>query len=424
MYSTDNKHEFIDALVAIFKTDFKEIITENVKTDVVGKGVECILHESMELYAKQLFSKCESKCKIVLDYAWERLNMGNWKDVDISWRYVYTVASTMSAISQYRLLVSENKYSFEVVMKTCDYGLLMGAPLCDNILARLSVALQEDYKQRIGENKPDNPGNDNPDEPLNKKAKIDKEVSTLPLIDEQIEVERCHCPSLETFSRKFLSCTKPVIITDAMDFWPALSSRKWTLDYIKEKAGYRTVPIELGSKYTDEDWSQKLMTVKDFIDKYVSQKEETKTEKVGYLAQHQLFNQIPELQDDIVTPDYCFLGENDDVDINAWFGPEGTVSPLHFDPKHNFLAQVIGQKYVRLYSDDETDKLYPHSTTLLHNTSQVDAENPDLEEFPKFRDAIYTECVLKEGEMLYMPPKYWHYIRSLSVSFSVSFWWE
>ena len=424
MYSSDKKEVFIDTLLDIFKTDFGAMIAENVNIGVVGTGVECLLLDSVDLNAKQRFSECESKCKMVLDYAWERLNIGNWKDVDISWRYVYTVASALTAISQYRLLVSEHTSSFEVVMKTCDYGLLMGAPLCDNILARLSVVLQDDYKQRIGENNPVPPCDEELAEPEYKKAKIETVVFMERIIDKENEVERCHCPSLETFTRKYLSCKKPVIITGAMDFWPALSTKKWTMEYIKGKAGYRTVPIELGSKYTDEDWSQKLMTVRDFIDKYVSRKEETKGEKVGYLAQHQLFNQIPELQDDIVIPDYCFLGEKDDVDINAWFGPKGTVSPLHFDPKHNFLAQVIGQKYIRLYSDEETDRLYPHTTTLLHNTSQIDAENPDLEEFPKFRDAVYTECVLKEGEMLYMPPRYWHYIRSLSVSFSVSFWWE
>ena len=32
--------------------------------------------------------------------------------------------------------------------------------------------------------------------------------------------------------------------------------------------------------------------------------------------------------------------------------------------------------------------------------------------------------VLQPGEMLYIPPRWWHYVKSLSVSFSVSFWWK
>lgn len=55
---------------------------------------------------------------------------------------------------------------------------------------------------------------------------------------------------------------------------------------------------------------------------------------------------------------------------------------------------------------------------------QVDVENPDLIAFPEFSSAVYQECILKEGQMLYIPPYHWHYVRSLSLSFSVSFWWN
>ena len=55
---------------------------------------------------------------------------------------------------------------------------------------------------------------------------------------------------------------------------------------------------------------------------------------------------------------------------------------------------------------------------------QVDVEVPDLVKFPEFSSAVYQECILKEGQMLYIPPYYWHYVRSLSLSFSVSFWWS
>ena len=50
----------------------------------------------------------------------------------------------------------------------------------------------------------------------------------------------------------------------------AYSFISFSLSYLKYVAGPRTVPVELGSRYTDQEWSQKLMTISEFIDNYVT----------------------------------------------------------------------------------------------------------------------------------------------------------
>lgn len=262
----------------------------------------------------------------------------------------------------------------------------------------------------------------------------------------------------------------PLVIKGALEHWPAMSERPWrSRGYLMRRTfgGRRLVPVEVGRSYTDEGWGQRILTFGVFLDEYLMRKghgdgeeedEETQGAKIGYLAQHDLFAQIPSLRNDICIPDYCYTAppplshlqkrqtpQLSEPLLNAWLGPAGTVSPLHTDPYHNILCQVVGRKYVRLYSPDQTEKLYPRGMEQggvvdMSNTSQVDnvevedfveagdkkgrGQGEEEDRFPLFRTASYQETILNEGECLYIPAGWWHYVRSLSISFSVSFWWN
>ncbi|XP_022085203.1 lysine-specific demethylase 8-like isoform X2 [Acanthaster planci] len=440
--------KFSSRITTILPKSIKELALKDVAKEVTGCAVHLLLQECAENFFQGDIQQSLAKSEELLSYSWEKLNTGHWKDVDIAWRHVYTYGSLLKVMSICAQCDSGDntedafQTKFKKALEACDMGLLMGAPVLDNILSRFARAIQTVYQPLLPEH-----CRSKTQEPFVKPSLPSCPVLT---ISKEHEIPRVSCPSLFHFQSQYMQTKTPVIIQGAMDHWPALGAKKWSLDYLHHVAGTRTVPIELGAKYTDESWSQSLMTISDFISTYIEGKKTSQGKgQVGYLAQHQLFYQIPELRDDICIPDYCCLHDNkedaerehnpssqfnqdrdsdcDDVDsnvdINAWFGPAGTVSPLHTDPKHNCLAQVVGEKFIRLYSEEMTPCLYPHGDRLLHNTSQVDVENPDLSCFPLFSSADYQEAILKAGEMLYIPPRCWHYVRSLTTSFSVSFWW-
>ncbi|KAM3662273.1 LOW QUALITY PROTEIN: bifunctional peptidase and arginyl-hydroxylase JMJD5 [Ammospiza maritima maritima] len=363
---------------------------------------------------------------VLRDYSWEKLNAGPWREVGKGWRQVYAYGCLFGALAE----VAAGRPLARAV-RLCDLGLLMGASVLDNVLARLVRALQPHLPRAAPRDgaraqvapaplAPSRPGLPAPAAEGERPFQSVRAEPPPPCAGQHEEViPRLRCPSLEHFRDNYLVPQRPVVLEGVMDHWPCM--KKWSVDYFCQVAGCRTVPVELGARYTDEEWSQQLMTVSDFISQYIMDEN-----NVGYLAQHQLFDQIPELKEDISIPDYCCLGEGeeDDITINAWFGPGGTVSPLHQDPQQNFLAQVLGRKYIRLYSPQDSENLYPHESQILHNTSQVDVEDPDLVKFPNFTKAAFQSCILMPGQILFIPVKYWHYVRSLELSFSVSFWWS
>ncbi|MCJ1224997.1 hypothetical protein MMC12_001644 [Toensbergia leucococca] len=309
-------------------------------------------------------------------------------------------------------------------------------------------------------------------------------------------IPRLQNPSLQSFQSHLDTPTgpTPLILTDTLSHWPALSTRPWSSpQYLLSRTfnGRRLVPVEVGKSYTHPEWSQKLVPFAEFVGTYLlrppppppsaktnnnnhrkepEEKEDAKEQEhqIAYLAQHDLLSQIPALRPDIAIPDYCYttpptsppLPHNqnqkqkqhphlDSPLLNTWLGPAGTVSPLHTDAYHNLLCQVVGCKYVRLYDPRvvSAGRMFARGVegggVDMGNTSAVDdvegleglesgeglvgleaGEGGFEERFPGFRALGFVEAVVGVGECLFVPRGWWHYVRGLSVSASVSFWWN
>ncbi|XP_055818957.1 lysine-specific demethylase JMJ30 isoform X3 [Solanum dulcamara] len=341
------------------------------------------------------------------DMAWEQLHSGPWNSVVPIWRDAYSMACIHLAKLHYA------NGEFTQAIKALDMGIIMGGMMLKDELNLAIRKASEKEKARSD---------------LGEKGESEiKFVSQEINVAESLPIKSLSCKivgklsalSLEAFLRDHYLSGSPVVIRDSMNHWPAKS--KWNdVNYLRRVAGFRTVPVEVGKNYLCPEWKQELITFSEFLERIRSS--DTASVETTYLAQHQLFDQIQELRQDIVIPDYCFTGDGEIRSLNAWFGPAGTVTPLHHDPHHNILAQVVGKKYVRLYPASLLDELHPHSEAMLSNSSQVDLDNIDEKEFPNILDLDFQDCILEEGIHILFSSRVYKGTSSTIILLQISMW--
>ncbi|KAJ5091239.1 hypothetical protein NUU61_006109 [Penicillium alfredii] len=487
-----------------------------------------------------------------IELADAQLHVFPFKDVHLRWRRLYTDASTLKAcfliihhrgwsqlpgrggdqhLNVQELLkdlkqvedlsnsspeakISSRAPWLSEVVRVLDKALIMtGAPMrektVESLFSTLQTAVESETCRTI-----DNRDETMPPQPKRRNSLPPPLFPPHTIREPELvrPIRRIEAPSFGLMQQHMMDIRTPLVIEQSFDYWPALSTRHWSSrDYWFDRTfdGRRLVPVEVGRSYTDEGWGQKIMPFHEFVDKYLWQDGSSSAAgpETGYMAQHDLLSQIPELRKDISVPDFCYIdppgpepgtpvywakkrecdhqaqahsaqtgnaanaaaadssntsgldtgpGVTSDPIINTWIGPSWTISPLHHDPYHNILVQVVGTKYVRLYSPNTpASKIHPRGMETvapadhmdldddapvpekkiidMSNTSRVDvaaielspAESDQWDQlWPGFQDTPYVDTVLHEGEALYIPVGWWHYVRGLRAGISVSFWWN
>ena len=270
-------------------------------------------------------------------------------------------------------------------------------------------------------------------------ARRSKKSPGRDLVQNQIALETADL-SAAVFHQKYFKTQKPCVVRKYANEqkWKLLDLCK-TTEFLRDEmfGGSRVVPVEYGFPGSGDSGTG-VVSLAEFSEALnASNAVDSSGDgasirfKIAYVSQHCLFHHAPELQKYISIPHLTLGKVTSEGASNLWIGTRETRTSLHRDPYNNIFVQVSGFKYIRIYLDDQTEKLYSEAVMTTGGKKQVnaftrsfvkDVENPDVKRFPKFVEATYFDTILHPGDAMFIPYGAWHYVRSLSTSVSVNFW--
>ncbi len=243
-----------------------------------------------------------------------------------------------------------------------------------------------------------------------------------------IGIERREGLSSEEFLERYYATNRPVILTGEMAEWPALA--RWTPQYLKAKVGARPVEYQ-GERNRGphfeiyKDLHRREAPFESFIDQILRPGAGNESYLTAYNSERNS-QALSVLHEDLGFLDkYLDRSAANPIGM-MWIGPAGTVTSLHHDLTNNLIAQIVGRKRVKLLPSSEVGKLYNYH----HVFSEVpDLEDPsiDLARYPRLAEVRIYDIMLNPGELLFMPIGWWHQVKSLDFSVTITytnFRWE
>ena len=217
------------------------------------------------------------------------------------------------------------------------------------------------------------------------------------------------------FNNLYLKPRRPLVIKGLTKDWPA--REKWTPEYLKQAMQNRIVPLYDNSKADPSkpiNASETKMPFGEYMDLIRSRPTELR------IFFFNIFKHAPELLNDIVIPKELMGGFIESMPA-MFFGGSDSVTFLHYDIDlpHIFHTHFGGTKHVILFENKWKRRLYclPNATYALED---YDVSDPDINKFPALAGVEGQQVILEHGDTLFMPTGYWHWMKYLEGSYSLS----
>ena len=244
---------------------------------------------------------------------------------------------------------------------------------------------------------------------------------------------------LESFSSKFAEeCSAggvPVVLRNSVvEKWRA--RKKWTPKYMQSKMKHVSGVYQNENRWFGPyyDTSKPLTHLSQRVNSYHTDLNLTSTaffQKLQSQSEGKFLyftgdiDQLGEWAVDEIQPLSELLTLNPKhSSINAWIGPPHVIAHCHYDGYHNFYVQLYGTKKFTLFSPSQWPGLYPYPFLHpSHAQAQVNLSDVgQLELFPLAGKTRALEVILQPGDLLYMPPLWFHHVESMELSISVNVW--
>lgn len=227
-------------------------------------------------------------------------------------------------------------------------------------------------------------------------------------------IERIKTVNKEDFISRYKQPQKPVVIEQLTKDWPARD--KWSVEYIKKVAGENIVPL-YDSKPSSDRKHQHAPAARMKIKNYLDLLHQGENDLRMFF--YNILSGAPELTEDFSYPD---IGLSFFKKLPVlFFGGKGAKVQMHYDidMADIMLCHFGGKKRVYLFPPEQTKYIYrvPFSFSSLFD---IDYENPDYEKYPALKNLQGEVAELNQGDVIYIPSGYWHYIVYEDISFSMA----
>lgn len=202
----------------------------------------------------------------------------------------------------------------------------------------------------------------------------------------------------------------PIVVRGGAAGWPATTT--WSLDWFAQQYGDHEVPTD----DREADGSTVVLPLRECIDR-------TKKGNGGYARFSPLLITNPELTEHLDLPvmaDLCGAPMKRML-FQLFLGGANTTTETHCAVGNNIFVQAHGEKIWRFVAPEYSGALRPMPTGRPYFASRATLHDESLVSHP---EAPVHEVHLRQGDVLLVPPFWWHQVDNPTESIGVAGRWH